>query len=228
MMAAIMLGQSNSTDLLLSRRHFSMGICAGPLWYVCGARATLQTVIEVSKLLLAAIDLFETSLTDYHAAVRKATRGLRSELQQNGKNLASVALKWEAEQSPVTDRASDLRTKFNDVSGKASNYWSLLGEITDELSDVATREREQKRNQELREHWDKAYLIAQGKLDEIDRIRDKSKDVGRLLAIAALRSDLARFSESVEDISKQADSLLISLKSFTREGKATLQLAVAK
>ena len=211
----------------ISRRQTLQGICIGPLWYICGIRATVQAVILAAEVLDAAINIFEKSSIAYQSSVDGPVGDLRVKLRNHRADLSAIAKDWEVKRLDMVGNASDLKGKFADLTSKAVAYWAALNEITSEITDSEKRKIEQQKNGELRAQWDSAYTNARTKIAAIDSIQGKSEDIGRLLAISAMRADLNQYVVELNAMSKEADNLLASLQGFSKVARANVKVRKA-
>jgi len=218
---------ANPRALILERRQVLRGFCTGPLWYICGAKMTVQAVIEIANLLEAALSIFDNASAAYQTTVMEAVSDLKSKFKITDADRNGIAQDWDSKRIAIAGREGDLRTKFTELTAKANTYWGALDQITSELNQRDLRESEQRKNSELHARWDKAYAAAQSKLSDIDIIRSKSEDIGRLLAIAAMRADLSKFTDQLDSMTKEADAVLASLQAFSKEGKAAISFKKA-
>ena len=205
-------------------RFFVLGIailCTG-----CGPGSiTASDALSAAKTFVDALSLLDHASSLYRGYVNAAvlsTKNLLHDSQSGKPNttfLPKVALNWEKKWDAVSEQTKILEKKFDEVGTASTKYWEILERVTDEIQDKNMKDGEKKKNKEAKDKWDRAYNAAKKHLAIASALRDKGNDVGRLMLTAALRGQLAEYTNTLDSIAKEAEQLLASLETITEQGR---------
>lgn len=174
--------------------------------------------VNALSLLKEATALYKTYVSD---SVQEAKNEIAKSENENVKiDLSVVATRWETKWKKVDAQTKELEAKFNDVDEAATKYWETLNRVTTAIKDKELRNREIQRNKEARKKWDEAHESAVKQIDRAKALRDKGGDFHNVMIAAALRSQIAEYTATLDSIADEASRLLTELESVAEKGKS--------
>lgn len=191
-----------------------------------------QSPISVKDALLAArafvdaLILLERASQLYQSRVAGTVKSTKEQFSRatptstHAIDLPKVALNWEERWKKVDEDTSSLQKQFEAVESASNNYWSILEKVTGQIEDRTLRNAEKAKNDQAKAKWDKAYEAAKQQIVKAKALRDKGNDLGRTMLAAALRRQLAEYTDTLDSLAREAEVLLRSLETLTEQGRS--------
>jgi hypothetical protein len=192
----------------------------------CGSGViTARDALVAAKTFIDALSILETTLRLYQSQVTVAVQSTKENLNQPNSDrtssavLPKAALNWEDKWKAVAERTLALEQQFEDVKKASEKYWHILEQVTDNIQDEGIRKTEKAKNEAAKAQWDRAYQAASKQIAATRALRDKGNDIGRIMLAAALRGQLAEYTNTLDSIAKEAERLIASLENIIQQGK---------
>jgi prefoldin subunit 5 len=144
----------------------------------------------------------------------------KQENPQDELDLPKIARDWEANWNKVDKQTAELEKKFKEVESASKKYFTALDQVTKSIKDTKQRAEEAQKNRDARQKWDKAYADAKKQIDRARSLRDKGNDLKQVILLAAMRGKIAEATATLDSISREAQSLLVSLEALTAQGRS--------
>ena len=136
-----------------------------------------------------------------------------------------MALDWEANWNKVDKQTAELEQKFKEVESVSKKYLTALDQLTKGIKDTKQRAEEARKNRDAKQEWDKAYADARKQIDRARSLRDKGNDLKKVILLAAMRGKIAEATATLDSITMEAQSLLVTLEALTAQGKSLVKKA---
>lgn len=133
--------------------------------------------------------------------------------------LSGLAKAWEEEWRTVHTHFDELEAKFSEVGEKSVAYFGQLEAIKEGISDANLKMEEETKNKELSERWTKAFQQASADIGELRKLIIIGDDFEKVLRLAALRGTLEEDIKQLQEISSQAQTLLVQVEQLTVAGR---------
>lgn len=213
--------------ILQSNRCFTflsiIAICIfGSLFFAC-QRSQTALAIKAAEIFLGALSSLAGASKDYQSNVSYAVSQAQKKLVPSEKikiKLEEIASEWESNWQKV--QTTDLEEKLKNVKKASDQYWTKLKQITISIRDGALRAREIEKNQEANKKWMIAYANAQKQVEKANALRNRGNDFHKVMLAAALRRQIAEYTETLNSIAADAVRLIKELEVVTAQGKAII------
>jgi hypothetical protein len=187
---------------------------------------SVKDALQAARHFIDALIALERASQVFQSRVAKTVLSTKDQLAQSSPStspkvdLPRVASNWEAYWAKVVEDTTTLQKKFEEVEAASKGYWDILEKVTNQIEDRTLRAAEKAKNQTAKEKWDKAYDAARLQIARATSLRDKGNDFGRTMLAAALRRQLAEYTDTLDLIAREAETLLRSLETLTEQGKS--------
>ncbi len=186
-------------------------------------KSTTQKMLEVGETLLKVIDEFEQARGKMMQVVSDFATNIEKYVTENPKNIAQTADKWEKDWNVVAEQIKELENKYNNVEKNSNTYFNQLYALTDNIQNHDLRESEEKKNKELRSHWDVVTSEANADMEKIRSILKEGNDFKNVLMSSAIRAKIDDNITQIKGISRKAKDILSALSKFSIDGKKVIR-----
>jgi hypothetical protein len=196
-------------------------LCTG-----CGpSPITAKDALYAARLFIDALALLDAASKLYRSSVNSAVHTTKEEIGASGASpadaiiLPKLATIWEERWTAVIKQTAELEKQFAAVETSSARYWAILKQVTGEIKDQTTRDAETAKNKQARVKWDEAHQSAKKHIETARALRDKGSDIGKTMLAAALRGQLAEYTNKLDSLASEAEQLLAALETITEEGR---------
>jgi type II secretory pathway pseudopilin PulG len=133
--------------------------------------------------------------------------------------LSGLAKAWEEEWQTVHNQFDELEAKFSDVGKRSVAYFDQLNKIKEGIADADLKLAEEQKNKELLTRWTTAFEQASADIAGIKKQILIGDDFEKVLRLAAMRGTLEEDIKQLQEISHQAQTLLIQVEQLTIAGR---------
>jgi septal ring factor EnvC (AmiA/AmiB activator) len=192
----------------------------------CGKSCDVSCFLKVADQFVAVLTLLDNASQLYQSHVTGAIDltlpplKAKQENPQDELDLPKIARDWEANWNKVDKQTAELEKKFKEVESASKKYFTALDQVTKSIKDTKQRAEEAQKNRDARQKWDKAYADAKKQIDRARSLRDKGNDLKQVILLAAMRGKIAEATATLDSISREAQSLLVSLEALTAQGRS--------
>lgn len=198
------------TVSLLILSVFFLGSCRGKM---------TKKAVKKGDIFKASIEDFEKNRQKFAVQVSETIGEANQALAVEEPNTEEISTDFEKEWNKIQSRYKKMKKDFEDVRNSSNAYFEHLDELANGISREDLRNSELKKNQELKDVWIRQYDEAEKSIQAVDQVLVEGNDFHRVLLLSSVRDKIQRNIDNLNELSKQADSLLKDLEAFTEAGR---------
>lgn len=184
----------------------------------CGGKMTKKAV-KKGDVFKASIEDFEKNRQKFAVQVSETIEDANEALADKEPNTEEISTDFEKEWNKIQTRYKKMKKDFEDVRNSSNAYFEHLDELANGINNEKMRTTELKKNTELQIVWEKQYVEAEKSIQAVDQVLIEGNDFHRVLLLSSVRDKIQQNIDNLNDLSKQADSLLKDLEAFTEAGR---------
>lgn len=184
----------------------------------CGGKMTKKAV-KKGDVFKASIEDFEKNRQKFAVQVSETIEDANEALADEEPNTEDISTDFEKEWNKIQTRYKKMKKDFEDVRNSSNAYFEHLDELANGINNEKMRTTELKKNTELQIVWEKQYVEAEKSIQAVDQVLIEGNDFHRVLLLSSVRDKIQQNIDNLNDLSKQADSLLKDLEAFTEAGR---------
>ena len=184
----------------------------------CGGKMTKKAV-KKGDVFKASIEDFEKNRQKFAVQVSETIEDANEALADEEPNTEDISTDFEKEWNKIQTRYKKMKKDFEDVRNSSNAYFEHLDELANGINNEKMRATELKKNTELQIVWEKQYVEAEKSIQAVDQVLIEGNDFHRVLLLSSVRDKIQQNIDNLNDLSKQADSLLKDLEAFTEAGR---------
>jgi F0F1-type ATP synthase membrane subunit b/b' len=184
----------------------------------CGGKMTKKAV-KKGDVFKASIEDFEKNRQKFAVQVSETIEDANEALADEEPNTEEISTDFEKEWNKIQTRYKKMKKDFEDVRNSSNAYFEHLDELANGINNEKMRTTELKKNTELQIVWEKQYVEAEKSIQAVDQVLIEGNDFHRVLLLSSVRDKIQQNIDNLNDLSKQADSLLKDLEAFTEAGR---------
>lgn len=189
---------------------FTLGSCRGKM---------TKKAVKKGDVFKASIEDFEKNRQKFALQVSETIGDANEALAEEEPNTEEISTDFEKEWNKIQNRYKKMKKDFKDVRNSSNAYFEHLDELANGINNEKMRTSELKKNTELKIVWEKQYVEAEKSIQAVDQVLDEGNDFHRMLILSSVRDKIQQDIDKLNDLSKQADSLLKDLEAFTEAGR---------
>ncbi len=184
----------------------------------CGGKMTKKAV-QTGDVFKVSIEDFEKNRQKFAVQVSETIEDANEALADKEPNTEEISTDFEKEWNKIQTRYKKMKKAFEDVRNSSNAYFEHLDELANGINNEKMRTTELKKNTELQIVWEKQYVEAEKSIQAVDQVLIEGNDFHRVLLLSSVRDKIQQNIDNLNDLSKQADSLLKDLEAFTEAGR---------
>jgi len=186
----------------------------------------VNSVAAIAKLAVSVIDLVDrlSNKTDMFSSNFSEITNLASNEIDKGTPVQEVAQFWEDKWGDVTEEYMDINKTLLDIAGKTNEYFNKLDQITIGIAEPELREKEERKNEQLKIRWKNEYDKAVSEIANLQPLMVKGNDFMQVLKLNTIREPIKNSMNELRGLSRQAKNLGVKIETFEKNARTIFNI----